>query len=166
MSIHLYCVEEYESAYEKCLATVPAKLLEQKLVYTPDEKKFETHLYGILGLFNLKTHTDLGAAFVFIETGVSIQQLNNYIINLCKIVEKDKVKYFIFTGSSTVFRAFESCIWQGLLKRNNLFIYYKEQRYTFSNEGYLFDGENDVLALPDGFFGFNKEQLAKSHYRF
>lgn len=166
MSIHLYCVDEYKEAYEKCLAIVPAKLLEQKLVYTPGERKFHSHSYGILGLFDLKTQTNLGAAFVSIETGVSNQQLSNYIINLCKIVERDKVKYFIFTGSSKVFRVFESCILQGLLKRDKLFIYHEEQRYTFSDDGYLFDGENDILKLPDGFFGFNKEQLAKSHYRF
>ena len=162
----MYCVEEYQAAYEKCLATVPAKLLEQKLVYTPDERKFPSHAYGVLGLFDLKPHTKLGAAFVSIETGLSNQQVTKYISYLCETVERDKVKYFIFTGSSMVFRAFESFVLQGLLKRDKLFIYHKEQRYTFSDDGYLFDGENDILKLPDGFFGFNKEQLAKSHYRF
>lgn len=166
MSIHLYYADGYPATYEKCLEVIPAKLYQQELIYTPDTKEHSNHSFGVLSLFNLKEQSGLGAAFISIETGVSTQELTDYIIYLCENVKRDKIKYSIFTSSSKVFRILESCVLKRLLKTDELFIYYKEQRYTFLNDGCLFDGENEILKLPDGFFGFDKEQLAKSHYRF
>lgn len=166
MSIHLYYADGYLATYEKCLEVIPAKLYQQELIYTPDIKEHSNQSFGVLSLFDLKEQSGLDAAFVSIETGVSTQQLTDYIIYLCENVKRSEIKYSIFTGSSKVFRIFESCVLKKLLKIDELFIYYKEQRYTFLNNGHLFDGENEVLKLPDGFFGFNNEQVAKSHYRF